>query len=137
MFNIQEYFGKFHDHPDATQDRKDNAACLIMACGNLMKLALADGVKFQTNPFTRTIISGQTLGGFRPKDCPQGAPGSSHKEGMGVDLFDPDEDIDDWCLANLDKLEACGIYIENPSATPSWSHWTTRAPKSGNRVFLP
>jgi len=137
MVTIQEYFGKFHDHPDATQERKENAEALLLACGNLQKYALADGIKFQTNPFTRTIISGQTLGGFRPQSCPQGAPKSSHKEGLAIDLFDPDGDIDDWCLENLDKLEECGIYIENPSATPCWSHWTIRAPKSGNRVFLP
>lgn len=137
MVTLQEYFGKFFDHPDATPERKDNAKELLSACEKLEVLAKKDGVKFQTNPMTNSQVSGTRYGGFRPQDCLQGASRSSHKEGLAVDLFDPDGDIDEWCLENLDKLEQCGIYLENPAATVHWSHWTIRAPKSGKRVFMP
>lgn len=36
-----------------------------------------------------------------------------------------------------EALEQCGIFIENPNKTIGWSHWTVRAPGSGNRVFMP
>jgi hypothetical protein len=42
-----------------------------------------------------------------------------------------------WCLVNLKTLEEAGLYMEHPAKTPGWVHLTTRAPASGNRVFLP
>ena len=137
MITLAQYFGKFIDHPDATDTIKDNAHRLLAAVAGLEAVALADGVEFTDNPATGSGVSGQTYGGFRPQDCPQGAKYSSHKQGMAVDLYDPSNAIDDWCIANLQDLENFGIYIEHPNATPRWSHWTIRAPKSGKRVFLP
>lgn len=137
MITIAQYFGRWFNHPDATPERKANAAKLLKACSTLEALAVLDGVKFYDNPTTECRQAGEEYGGFRPQSCPIGAPRSAHKEGLAVDLFDPKNEIDAWCMANLDKLEQCGIYIEHPDATPTWSHWTTRAPGSGNRVFHP
>lgn len=137
MITMADYFGKFADHPDATPQVKNNARMLLSAVSELWAVAVADGVWFQTNPATGSNVSGQTYGGFRPQDCPVGAPKSSHKLGLAVDIYDPGSNIDDWCMNNLDRLESCGIYIEHPSKTVGWSHWTIRAPKSGNRVFHP
>lgn len=137
MISVSDYFGPFVTHKDATPARHMNASKLLTSVNSLMLIAESEGVVFRTNPKTRSQISGEKYGGFRPQDCPIGAPLSSHKTGEGADLYDPENEIDDWCMANLDKLEACGIYIEHPDATPGWSHWTTRAPKSGNRVFRP
>lgn len=137
MITLPQYAGVHAQSPDWSAERKTNASNLLLACSRLEALARADGIKFPDNPATGSGISGQTFGGFRPQSCTQGAPHSSHKEALAVDRYDPQGAIDVWCLANLDRLEACGIYIEHPSATPGWSHWTTRAPKSGNRVFYP
>jgi len=137
MITLTQYAGTHADSQDWTLQRQANAAGLLVACSRLEALARADGVKFLDNPATGNGISGSTFGGFRPQNCPQGAPQSSHKEGLAVDRYDPDNAIDAWCMANLDRLEACGIYIEHPDATSHWSHWTTKAPKSGRRVFYP
>lgn len=137
MITLLQYAGVHAQSPDWNAERKINASGLLLACSRLEALARADGIKFPDNPATGSGISGQTFGGFRPQSCAQGAPRSSHKEGLAVDRYDPHGLIDEWCLANLDRLESCGIYIEHPSATPGWSHWTTRAPKSGNHVFYP
>lgn len=137
MITYADYMGKWIGHPDATPVRVENVERLIDACLELYADAVADGVVFQINPVTGTQVSGALYGGFRPQSCTQGAPKSSHKEGLAVDWYDPDGSIDNWCLASLDKLEACGIYIEHPDATKGWSHWTIRSPKSGNRVFHP
>jgi hypothetical protein len=137
MITIEQYFGKWIDHPDANETRKGNAKRLLIACELLTAMAAADGIAFPTNPATKSGVSGHRYGGFRPQDCPQGSPNSSHKEGMAVDLFDPLGNIDEWCLDNQDKLELCGIYIEHPDATKGWSHWSIRAPKSGRHIFYP
>ena len=137
MITLAEYFDPWISHPDATPPRKANAVKLLAACAKLEALATADGVKFPINPATKSGVSGQTFGGFRPQCCTQGAAKSSHKDALAVDRYDPIGEIDAWCLRNLDILELCGIYIEHPSATPHWSHWTIRAPGSGRRVFFP
>lgn len=137
MITLDQYVGPHADSEDWTPERRTNAKCLLVACNRLEELALADGVVFPDNPLTNSGVSGSRYGGFRPQDCTIGAPKSSHKEALAVDRYDPNSDIDDWCMANQDKLEACGIYIEHPSATAGWSHWTIKAPRSGRRVFFP
>jgi hypothetical protein len=137
MITLEQYFGPWADSDDATDERRANAAALLAAAGQLEITARNDGVPFPTNPATNSGVSGQRYGGFRPQACVIGAASSAHKQGLAVDLFDPSGAIDEWCLANLDKLEDCGIYIEAPDSTKGWSHWSTRAPRSGNRVFIP
>ena len=137
MITMEQYVGVHEHAPNWTAEVQLNAANLLIACAKLEEMAKADGVKFPDNPKTGNGVSGDTLGGFRPKVCSTGAGNSSHKEGKGVDRYDPLGHIDAWCMANQDKLAECGIYIEHPSKTEGWSHWTTRRPNSGNRVFMP
>ena len=140
MITVEEYFGPWKDHPDATEERRQNAILLLHACSALEYFARRDGIEFPDNPHTGSGVSGKTYGGFRPQDCPQGAPQSSHQEGLAVDRYDPEDLIDKWCMAHSEVgglLESCGIYIEHPSKTDGWSHWQIRSPKSGRRVFFP
>lgn len=137
LLSLDQYFGPWRNHPDASKPRRENALRLLAAVEKLAALAVADGVVFRANPKTGSVVSGLQYGGFRPQSCCEGAPNSSHKDALAVDLFDPAGKIDAWCLANIDKLEACKIYIEHPSATKAWSHWTLRPPKSGRRAFFP
>ena len=137
MISLEDYFGKWWGHADVTDSRIENAESLLDACADLEAIARMDGVEFPINPNTGTQVSGSEFGGFRPQSCRVGVPSSAHKEAEAVDRYDPTGDIDKWCMKNLSKLEACGIYIEHPSATEGWSHWSIRRPKSGNRVFYP
>jgi hypothetical protein len=137
VITLSEYVGPHRNSPDWTPARQQNATKLLAACLSLELEMAKDGVAFPINPATKSGVSGQTFGGFRPQNCPQGAPNSSHKEGMAVDRYDPHGEIDVWLMAHQNRLTANGLYIEHPSATNGWSHWTTRAPGSGNRVFYP
>jgi hypothetical protein len=137
MITLEQYVGPHVNSPDWTPARQENARKLLAACAALEVEMARGGVSFPDNPKTKSGVSGSTFGGFRPQDCPQGAPNSSHKDGLAVDRYDPAGKIDDWCMAHLDRLAVYGIYIEHPSATPGWSHWTIRAPGSGNRAFYP
>lgn len=137
MITLEQYVGPHAKSPDWTPARQDNAIKLLDACAALEAEMVAAGIKFPDNPATGSGVSGQTLGGFRPQATTVGAPNSSHKTGEAVDRFDPKGEIDAWLMAHQDRLVYHGLYIEHPSATPRWSHWTTRAPRSGNRVFYP
>jgi hypothetical protein len=137
MITFAQYVGPHLRSKDWTAQRQISSGILLQRVNALMLLAEADGVTFPVNPKTGSQISGQTFGGFRPQDCPQGAPNSNHKEGKGIDLYDPANEIDAWCLTNLDKLEQCEIWIEHPSKTSGWSHWQSISPRSGNRVYIP
>jgi hypothetical protein len=137
VITLAEYVGQHSTSRDWTPERKANAERLLAACAALEAEMVADGVTFPINPATKSGVSGQTLGGFRPQNATQGAPNSSHKLGLAVDRYDPKGDIDAWLMAHLDRMEAHGIYIEHPSATAGWSHWTIKAPGSGRRVFYP
>lgn len=137
MITIHQYFGKWFNHPDATPVKINNAERLLDAANHLITLAREDGIRFQTNPATDSYISGSKLGGFRPILTTIGSPRSSHKEGLGIDIYDPNDEVDKWCLDHQDKLELCGIYLEHPDYTQGWSHWQIRKPGSGNRIFYP
>lgn len=143
MITLAQYVGKHAGSPDWTPARQGNAVDLLVACAKLEQIMLNAGVIFPDNPATRSGVSGLIFGGFRPQSCPQGAPHSSHKEGQGVDRYDPHNLIDKWLADDYAKhgkksaIVRCGIYIEHPNATDTWSHWTTRPPKSGNRIFIP
>lgn len=134
---IEDYFGQWADHPDVTDEIRANAETLIYAVNALIAAVEAGGAAFNINPNTRTIVSGSQFGGFRPQDCPIGAPQSAHKQGMAVDIYDPDNDIDEWLWQHRVWLDRYGLYFEATQSTPGWSHWSTRAPGSGKRFFLP
>lgn len=137
MITLLQYFGPWMNHPDATPAKQANAQRLLDAVNSLMAYAEEHGIEFKINPSTDSQVSGTRLGGFRPILSTTGAARSSHKEGLAVDIYDPDDEIDKWCLDNLDRLEKVGIYLEHPDYTTTWSHWTIRKPGSGNRVFYP
>ena len=137
MITIYEYVGVHANSPDWNSDRQLNAQKLLDICALLETELIAAGIEFPINPKTNSGVSGETNGGFREQNCIVGAPNSSHKEGQAVDRYDPENKIDAYLMANQDLLVKYGIYIESPDSTPSWSHWSTRAPGSGHHVFIP
>lgn len=131
----QQVIGKWVGYPTPAQEA--NIDHLVAKVNALMQVMIHDGVVFRTNPKTGSIVSGETLGGFRPKDAQVGAFNSAHKQGMSVDIYDPDGKIDAWLYKHQDVLKSSGLWFEHPSATDGWSHWSIRQPKSGNRFFYP
>jgi len=137
MITVEQYFGPWINHPSVTDEIRANAERLVSVCGLLEQVMLDDGIQFPDNPATHTGVSGKLYGGYRPPECTQGAPHSSHKQGLAVDRFDPNEDIDRWLLSNQERLAEFGIYIEHPDDTHHWSHWSVKPPASGHHVFKP
>ena len=137
MISLDDYVGPWAGSDDWTSEYQLNAATLLAKCADLETEMISDGVTFPVNPKTGTQVSGEVYGGFRPQSCPIGAAHSNHKTGCAVDRYDPDGRIDMWCMANQPRLRFHGIYIEHPDSTPTWSHWQSLPPGSGNTVFRP
>jgi hypothetical protein len=135
MITLSDYFGPWIGHVDATDGRVENAEMLLSEVNLLLMEAEDAGLVIPLNPRTGTLVSGSEYGGFRPQDCPEGAPSSSHKEGKGVDIYDPRGMLDAWITDKILKLH--DLYREAPSCTSTWCHLTIRAPSSGNRSFYP
>jgi len=131
MIQLSEYFLD-HNH---TEEHRKNAEELLRRVNALLAAFVADGGALNKNPNTKTYISGQTFGGFRPADCPIGAPKSAHKLGMAVDVYDKGNQLDSW-LTDLVLLKF-DLYRESPHDTVGWLHLTTKSPKSGRRTFKP
>ena len=138
MITLEDYFGPWLTHKDATPAVVDNAEILLDLVNDLLEEAFSGGVDLLINPVTQSYVSGRTYRGFRPQDCPQGSPSSSHKTGQGIDIYDyPLDALDKWCLAHPEELRKRGLHMEHPDDTPKWCHLTTRSPKSGKTVFKP
>ena len=133
MFTKEQYFRDF----EYTKVHSENADYLIKRCSLLENKLLSMGVKFPVNPKTGSHISGDTYGGFRPQECPIGAPKSAHKLGLAVDRYDPTGEIDEALMSHQELLVEYGIYIEHPSKTAGWSHWAVIPPLSNKHIFYP
>lgn len=133
MITIRDYFGNWIGHRDATLDRRAAATLLLSKVNALLAECHALGLRY--NPVTGTMVSGTSYGGFRPLDCNEGAKNSSHKEGRGIDIYDPDNHLDQWITDAV--LEKHDLYREAPASTGGWCHLTDRPPVSKHRTFLP
>lgn len=133
---LEDYWmGRNDTHPDDLSPEIVRNATHLLRRVNTM-LALVQMV-IEPHPVTRTPISS----GWRPPsvnaNTPNAAPRSKHMTGDAVDIYDPDGELDDWCMEHLDILAECGLWLEHPSATKGWSHLQQVPPRSGKRVFYP
>lgn len=131
MISLQDYFVSF----EHSKEHEANAAELLKRVNALLEQFVKDGGALKKNPFTKSYISGSMYGGFRPQDCPIGAPKSAHKVAMAVDVFDPDNHLDSY-LTDIVLLKF-DLYREHPSKTEKWAHLSIKRPDSGKRTFYP
>lgn len=123
---------------ECSAEIRANAGRLCARVNLLLSLAAMDGVFPGVDATTGTPVAS----GWRPaalNSCtPNAAAASKHITGNGLDVRDTSErTLARWCLANLEKLAASGLWIEDPQWTPTWVHFQDLPPKSGRRVFVP
>lgn len=103
---------------------------------NLAKLLVALN-KFRTIYGKPLIVTS----GYRPAainaTIANAAKKSNHMVCLACDFADANGALDKYCMENLNVLEECGLWLENPESTPTWCHLQCVPPKSGNRVFKP
>jgi hypothetical protein len=138
VISLQQYAGLWAGHEDWNPECQREATILLNKVNQLLANYEAEtGNTVAINQFTKSQISGAKYGGFRTQDCPIGAPRSSHKIGMAVDILDRNDALDDWITAHPEVLVEYNLYREHPDDTKSWCHLSTKPPKSGNRTFKP
>lgn len=120
---LKELNPKGHELDATTQDNLEKLA---------EKVSVLEGAYGQ--PFTVTS-------GFRTKEEQQKinppVKRSCHLTGEAVDISDTTGEIWTWLVDNMDLLIDLGVYLESRTWTPRWVHLQSKAPKSGNRIFIP
>lgn len=62
---------------------------------------------------------------------------SRHLSGQAIDISDPKQELQQWCLANVPILEEIGLWCEDFAYSPNWCHFQVVPPKSDKRFFKP
>ena len=139
MISRKDYLGSYAGCSDITPAISVNIDRLLNKVNALLAYMQQDKVIVPINPKTRSQISGELNGGFRPSDCKVGSEKSQHKQGNALDLYDPLGLVDAWTTNpnNLKKIQALDLYFEDKSVTAGWCHVQIVPPKSGRRWFLP
>ena len=123
----QYFMGRDAEHGAELTEPLRNNACLTVARANAL-LACA-------------CIDCGVNSGWRPRAINARVPNASrrsrHLTCQAIDLADPDDRLDAWCLENLEVLAEIGLWLEHPDATPGWCHVQIVPPPSGRRVFFP
>ena len=114
------------ESPELTDDIRTHISQLLPKVNRLME-------EFGEE---RGVNSGWRTPSMQMKINPK-APKSKHTTGDAIDLEDKDGKLKEWCVDNQDLLEECELYMEHPSATPTWVHLQQIPPRSGNRIFYP
>jgi len=140
MISFSQYFGSRRDHPFATKERKESAALLLSRVNTLLEeYEDSTGMQIEKDKDTGTRISGSRGGygdgGFRLAQSQTGVKGSSHKQGMGVDVYDEGDRLDNWIDKNPGVLERVDLYRESAVFTPGWCHLQTRP--TSRRTYRP
>jgi hypothetical protein len=135
MITLQQYIGPWAKSKDWTGLTSENAKDLLAKVNALLDDYAKDGGIVPINPKTKSEISGETGGGFRPQDYPIGASKSTHKTGQGVDIYDRSDKLKYWIAKNPEVLVKHDLYMEAAAYTDTWVHLQTRATR--NRIFFP
>jgi hypothetical protein len=108
----------------------------VEAANKLLTLAKGAGVQLTPNATTGMVRSG-----WRPPEVNAATANASktslHMQCLAVDLEDVSGMLDKWCFANQNVLKDLALWLESPTATPTWCHVQLKPPGSGNRVFAP
>jgi len=136
MITKAQYFGS-KPYPI---EHEANADMLLAQVNCLLHEAAEAGIyDYWIDPDTNSQISGSKGGsgdgGYRLPDSKTGAPKSNHRTGHAVDVYDPDNKLDEF--VNKKILEKYNLYREHPDKTFGWLHLQDVAPKSGCRTYLP
>ena len=123
----QYFMGRDAEHPaELTDSLRRNAEVMVKRANALLQ---------------RACVACAVNSGWRPRavnaHVVNASPRSRHLTCEAIDLADPDDHLDAWCMRHLDEMEAIGLWLEHPDATPGWCHVQIVAPPSGRRVFEP
>lgn len=122
---------------ELTDEIRANVEETVRRVNELLGRMVAEGVELERHPVNGTLVAS----GWRPPQInaavANAAAKSKHMTGEACDLYDPEGELDEFCMGNPEVLAELGLYLEHPSATKNWCHVQTVAPRSGRQVFYP
>jgi hypothetical protein len=124
MITLQEMMGN-NDYDSLSDELKKNAEETLRRV-NLFRAEY--GVPMIVTSGYRTPEHNIAIGGSK---------NSAHCQCQAIDFKDNDGKIKEFIAKDLQVLERCDLYMEDPSVTKTWVHLSIRPTKSGNRVFMP
>lgn len=110
-------------------------ACKCKNCQTKINPDLVNGLQAIRDAYGKPMVisSGHRCADYNKRIG--GVANSQHILGNAADISDPKQALAKFLLANLPLLEANGLWMENPKATPTWVHLDTR--QRTTRVFNP
>lgn len=120
-----------------------NAQRTVVVANELLGIAQDGGVMLTPGQY------GMVRSGWRPPEVNAATPNASktslHMQCLAIDLEDPHGILAAWCFVNCDNsgsvLRDLGLWMEHPTATPTWCHVQLRPQasfsKTGLRYFYP
>ena len=139
MISKSQYLGVYAKCSDITPSIDANIYRLLNKVNALLQAATNAKVPLPINVKTKSQISGDTNGGFRPQDCPVGAKSSAHKQGLACDIYDPSGALDNFVSdkAQAKLIEALDLTFEHKDYTDGWCHVQIVRVPSGKRFYIP
>lgn len=141
---LDDYFGNFRTtHAlEFNPEIEHNALITIGVVNAIIKEAVEQGAPVRNDPFNRPVRSGWRPPSYNA-NVPRASRTSHHMTGKALDRADPLHGLAEWLFdewkRNGDKciLAKYGAWCEHPDSTPTWVHFQTVPPGSGNRWFRP
>ena len=135
MIILKDYFN--NKIAEVTPAISLNGLDLLYKVNRLLADYVTKGNVLRVSPKTGCLISGNKDGdgGMRLQSSGTGSPNSAHKQGMAVDIYDPQNKLDDYLTDEI--LTKFDLYREAPESTLGWCHLSTRKPPSSRRTFKP
>lgn len=139
----EEHYFKLHGRPTTTA-LIENAREWLRRANMMLDYALAAGVE----PGVDTESGNHIASGHRPAGVnartANAAVASTHLTCEGGDIQDKlGRALAIFCVVNESLLIQCELWMECPrwtggrTNTDPWCHWQTKAPRSGNRIYVP
>ena len=132
MIDLKTYFAEVPDTSVLPNAYIANAGDLLDKVNALLDRFVDANQEWtvRVNSGFRTIAHNATV--------PGAAPNSKHTTGQAIDLGDNDERVlAAWVLNNVGLLKLYELWCEDMRSTPTWVHFQSVPPGSGNRFFIP
>jgi uncharacterized protein YcbK (DUF882 family) len=133
MISLKELLGKY-EFVDLPKEHQDNILDLLY---KINKIREAYGKPMIVTSGYRSMEDHERIYKAKGVDSSKIPRKSKHLSGLAVDIADPKQELQKWCLMNVDKLESIGLWCEDFSATKNWVHLQIAPPGSGKRFFIP
>jgi hypothetical protein len=119
-----------------TDQEHENAQVLLIRINDFLDFAIDIDPTIEQEICDDPVNSGWRSEAYN-KTLKGAAKNSAHFTFQAKDLRDPHGKLDRIVIANIPFMQRVGLYVEHPRYTKGWCHLSSRAPASGNIIYIP